>query len=385
MFGLIYMFRARPFYFKKTPKHAPACSENNRDHGQCAIPSGRAPSDLEKEDLKMATGKHEHLIKPLSIGLKNWEEDNSVTSVIGPGNAKKEVWLNGKDQLEGLNLNFSWGVHKTLGEWHAGSKSHSHSYPECLFFVGLDTANVNYLGAEIDLCMGNEQETYTFNDPTVIVIPAGLPHGPIATRRLFSPRGFGFFAVDLNATFDICWSDEKTTTTKPLQSTGKYAHLIKPLKSGLITERKKFVPSRFAPEQLARREEMQKKTGFKPGPGNADHMTWMYGRDLGDLNVNVAWGFSSQPGVWQRGVHAHAHPEGEILFFMGTDPDNVDYLGAEIEIDLGKEHERYLFDRSSTVICPAGVPHGPIVTRWVDKPFAFLLINLAGDMTMSFD
>jgi len=106
---------------------------------------------------------------------------------------------------------------------------------------------------------------------------------------------------------------------------------------------------------------------------------------LGGLNANVAWGFSSQPGIWQRGVSAHTHPEGEVLIFMGTDPDNVDYLGAEIEIDLGKEHERYLFDRSSAIVCPAGVPHGPIVTRWVDKPFAFLLINLAGDVTMSFD
>ena len=71
----------------------------------------------------MATGKHEHLIKPLSIGEINWEEKSRPgASVVGPGNAKKEVWLNGRDHLEGMNFNFSWGVHNTLGDWHAGAK-----------------------------------------------------------------------------------------------------------------------------------------------------------------------------------------------------------------------------------------------------------------------
>jgi hypothetical protein len=111
----------------------------------------------------------------------------------------------------------------------------------------------------------------------------------------------------------------------------------------------------------------------------------MYGTDLEGLNVNIAWGFCSQPGVWQRGVGSHVHPTDEVLFFLGIDPDNADSLGAEIEIDLGKEQERYLFNRSSAVLCPAGLPHAPIVTRWVDKPFAFLLINLAGDLTTSFE
>jgi hypothetical protein len=335
----------------------------------------------------MATAKYDHLIKPLSIGAINWEEKQGRpgASVIGPGNAKKEIWLNGKDHLEGLNFSFSWGVHNTLGEWHAGSKSHTHPYPECLFFVGLDTANVNYLGAEVECRLGDEKEVYTFNDPTVLVIPAGLSHGPITTNRLFSPRGFGFFAAALGAAPGITWSGGKNSDAKPGQSTGKYASLVKPLKSGLITERGAFNPSRFTPGQLAQREEMQKKTGFKRGPGNTDHMTWMYGKDLEGLNVNIAWGFASQAGIWQRGVGAHSHPADEILMFLGTDPDNIDNLGAEIEIDLGKEHERHLFNKSSAVIFPAGFLHAPIVTRWVDKPFAFLLINLAGDVAMSFE
>ncbi len=190
----------------------------------------------------MATGKYEHLIKPLSLGAVNWEEKQGQpgASVVGPGNAKKEVWLSGRDHLEGMNFNFSWGVHATLGEWHTGAKSHIHPYPECLFFVGLDSANVNYLGAEIECCLGDEKEIYTFNDPTVVVIPAGLPHGPITTKRLFSPRGFGFFAAALSAASGITWSDGNSPDATTGQPAGKYAHLVKPLKSGLITERGKF-------------------------------------------------------------------------------------------------------------------------------------------------
>jgi hypothetical protein len=314
----------------------------------------------------MATQKYEHLIKPLSFAAINWDEVPGATA-IGPGNASREIRVNGRDHLEGMDLNFSWGVHKGIGDWHAGMDPHVHPYPECLMFVGLDTANINYLGAEIDCCLGTEQETYTFNEPTAIIIPAGLPHGPIATKRMYSPKGFGFWAVELNAVSEITWFGEGSSGN-PTQATGKYAHLVKSLKSSVLIERGKS------------------KTGQKPGPGNADHMTWMSGKDLEDLNVNIFWGFCSQPGIWRREAGSQTHPSDEVLVYVGMDPNNMDYLGAEIEIDLGEEHERHLISKPSVVICPAGMPHLPQVTRWVDKPFAFFAINLSGEReTKSFD
>jgi hypothetical protein len=119
----------------------------------------------------VAVKKYQHLIKPLSSDATSW---NPGSLMIGPGNASRAVRLNGWNHLEGLNLNFSWGVRTGLGDWHAGLDPHVHPYPECLIFAGLDTANVNYLGAEIDCCLGAEQETYTFNEPTAIVAPACL-------------------------------------------------------------------------------------------------------------------------------------------------------------------------------------------------------------------
>jgi hypothetical protein len=336
----------------------------------------------------MAKNKHEHLIKPLSIGAIKGEEKGKQgppgIAALGPGIVKNALWLNGRDHLEGLNVTFSWGVHNQPGGWHPRSKMHAHPYAECLFFVGLDTANIKYLGAEIECCLGDERETYTFNEPTVIVLPSGLLHGSITTRRLFSPKGFGFFAAALGDAFSITLMEE-SPVGGPAASSRKYAHLVKSLKSSVITERGNFIPSRLTAEQLARYEESKNKTGFKTGPGNADHLVWMSGEDLGGMNLNIAWGFFSQPGIWQRGVGAHTHPADEIMIFLGTDPEKDDSLGAEIEIDLGKEHERCFFDKPSAVVCPAGFPHAPIVTRWVDKPFAFISINLASDGAMIFE
>jgi hypothetical protein len=344
----------------------------------------------------MAT-KYEHLIKPLSIGAMDWEDG---TLAIGPGNAKREIRLNGRDHLEGVNFNFSWGVHTGLGDWHAGMDPHVHPYPEVLLFVGLDTANVNYLGAQIECCLGVEQETYVFDEPTAIVVPAGVPHGPITNRKIFSPRGFGFWAVELNAVSEITWlgegviklSDEQRKSApeglnfaaagqalrnKPIPSTGKYAHLVKPLAPSILVQRGEMNTSRLTPEQLV--EQMEKaKSGEKSGPGNADHLVLMTGKELEGLDATIFWGFCSQPGIWRRGMGAHVHTCDEILVYLGIDPE-VEYLGAEIELDMGQEHERHLFSKPTVVVCPSGMPHLPQVTRWVDKPFAFFAVCLAGE------
>jgi hypothetical protein len=360
----------------------------------------------------MVTGKYGHLVKPLSVGSTGMDamKDLQVPKnafASGPGNADKIVWLNGRDHLEGLNLNFTWGFYSGIGDWHTGQDPHTHPYAECLVFVGLDPANLNYLGAEIEICLGEEQEAYTFDEATIVVVPAGMPHCPLATRRVWSPKGFGFYLASLGAVPTTTWMGEgaseeavkavqaaaastgrkigmtsyvsgKRLKKNPAKPTGKYAHLVKPLKAGMVTQRGKIVPDRLTPERRRQFEEMAKK-GQKPGPGNADHLAWFYGKDLEGLDVNLTWGFYSRPGIWHRGVGAHVHPTDEVLVFAGLDPADINYLGAKIEIELGQEHERYIFDKPTVVVCPKGLPHNPVVVRWVDRPYAFYLIGLSGE------
>ncbi len=109
------------------------------------------------------------------------------------------------------------------------------------------------------------------------------------------------------------------------------------------------------------------------GPGNGDAIIWMFGEDLNDFNLNFTWGFYSGTGKWHRPGEGHTHPEEEALIFVGLDPDDLGYLGAEVSFKLGKEFEDQIFDKPTAVLCPEGFVHLPCVTRWCDKPYGFLV------------
>jgi hypothetical protein len=115
------------------------------------------------------------------------------------------------------------------------------------------------------------------------------------------------------------------------------------------------------------------------GPGNGDQTVWLFGEDLEGFDVNFTWGFHSHCGKWHRGGEAHYHPEAEILVYVGLDPDNMDYLGAELELGMGKDQERHIINVPTVAVCPEGFPHLPLITRWVDKPYGFIVACLSGE------
>ncbi|NLE08912.1 MAG: hypothetical protein GX631_06635, partial [Dehalococcoidales bacterium] len=78
--------------------------------------------------------KYDYLLKPLETAAI----PGSEKAFRNTGNADINRWLNGRDHLEGVKLNFSWGFYTGLGDWHPGMDPHVHPYPECLVFVGLD-------------------------------------------------------------------------------------------------------------------------------------------------------------------------------------------------------------------------------------------------------
>ena len=319
----------------------------------------------------MAATKYGHLIKPLGFRgtrgrTKNYYEANNTGQETA-----RVVQLEGKKHLEGLGMVLAWEYHDGLGKWYGEDRPHVHPYPEVQFFVGLDTAAINYLGADVEYCLGDDMETYRFSEPTVVVVPAGVPHGPVTTARMYSPRGYACYRVGLTD------APEKAAAGRQSAVKGKsLARLVKPLKNNIIIQRKKLVNAPAA-------RPAGKGPVMSLGPGNADHLAWFYGKDLEGLSANMDWGFFSSPGLWHRGVGAHVHPAGEALVFVGTDPSRPGSLGAEIEIDFGQEHERLHVTEPSVIVIPGGVPHGPFVTHWVDQAFAFFSINLAAEPGMT--
>jgi hypothetical protein len=289
--------------------------------------------------------KYGHLVKKLNIQK-------------GPGGAlpNQLIWLDSKT-LEGVPLNFGGGDHTTTGYWHTWAGAHTHSCDEVLFFLGLDPSDITYLGAEVAMEMGEEQEEHVIKESSIVVVPKGLPHGPFTTLQVDKP--FRGCHILLASEYQANWLPKET---KPPKTAGnKYSRLIKPLKGKVISPAKMGV-----------------------GSGNADQLVWFFSKDLEGLEINFTWGIYSGCGIWHREKGksiGHIHPYDEILVFVGLDPNNLNYLGAEIEIDMGAEHERHIFSEPTVVICPKGFQHTPLITRWVDKPFGCFVICLNPEYT----
>ncbi|MCS7115121.1 MAG: hypothetical protein RMJ15_05145 [Nitrososphaerota archaeon] len=288
----------------------------------------------------MSGRKYENLIKKLVIRK-------------GPGGVLPDqlVWMESKD-LEGINLCFGGGVHgREAGVGHTWAGAHTHKYDEILFFHGLNPSDITYLGTEMAIEIGEEQEEHIFNESSIVVVPREMPHGPISNMQ---KRLHLHYHIVLGPETQTTW---KSKEAKPPKTHGtKYSHLFKPLRPKIL-----------------------KKSENESGPGSADQIVWFSSQDLEGLAVNFTWSVHSKCGVWHRynsASKAHMHPFDEALFFLGFEPSDINYLGAEVEIYIGKEQEKYVFDRAAAVVLPKNIPHGPIVTTWVDKPFGCFKISL---------
>jgi hypothetical protein len=122
----------------------------------------------------------------------------------GPGSADavQQFSVVGKD-LAGMPINFNMGLHNKTGEYYPGKGSCFHSYDSCLVFFGHNTENLSYLGAEITIAIGKEQEKYTFDVPTAVALPKGTPYAPITCNKIEKP--YSVMQVGLSAKYDCAW------------------------------------------------------------------------------------------------------------------------------------------------------------------------------------
>ncbi len=62
---------------------------------------------------------------------------------------------------------------------------HYHDFDMYLYFLGLK--EMEDLGAEIEMGLGEEQEIYTITTPTSVYVPKGLIHCPLHFKRVDQP------------------------------------------------------------------------------------------------------------------------------------------------------------------------------------------------------
>jgi len=80
--------------------------------------------------------------------------------------------------------------------------------------------------------------------------------------------------------------------------------------------------------------------------------------------------YITEPGVLVKEPHAHDFEQ--FYFFFGADLGNIKEFRAEVEFSLGEEEEKHIIDVPTTVRVPAGMVHGPMNFRKVDKPIIFI-------------
>lgn len=283
----------------------------------------------------MADTKYGHLIKKLKY------EDIDGEYMTMPTGA----------DLEGLDISFAWGYRRGLGMWGGdGGVSHIHPYGEVLLFSSLDYDNRNSFPGEMELTMGENGEKHIIDSPSVVILPAGFPHCPLVSNKVDKP--FGFMAISQSSEHGL---EEATLKNEPAAEL-KHKDLVKKMDM----------------------RDINRKSG-----GNADYIGFWTGKDTPGFNLNFTWAFHTGPGAWHE-KDPHVHPNDECLLFVGMDPDNPDYLGAEIEIQMGEEREIHVFDTPTVVVAPKGLVHCPLITRRVDKPYSFSAICLSNEHDTTF-
>jgi hypothetical protein len=113
------------------------------------------------------------------------------------------------------------------------------------------------------------------------------------------------------------------------------------------------------------------------GGANARELVFVGGDQLQGFNLNFIVGVYDQTGDWAPNMGAHTHPFDECLLFFGYDDKDMNYLGSDIELFVGKEYEKHKFSIPTAAAAPANLPHCPLITEKVYKAFGHFHLALS--------
>ncbi len=104
----------------------------------------------------------------------------------------------------------------------------------------------------------------------------------------------------------------------------------------------------------------------------------------GSFQMNTSWWYKanrefvlSNPGSPVGKPHTHNYPE--ILGFYGSNPDEPDDLGGEVELYLDGEPQ--IITKSCMVFIPQDMPHCPLLINRVDRPIFHFSVVMNGEYT----
>jgi hypothetical protein len=207
--------------------------------------------------------------------------------------------------------------------------AHTHDCEEIMGFFGTNFDDWRDLAGEVELWLDGRKNLLTRT--CLVYVPAGMSHCPMNIRRADRPM---FLFSTGPAPRYLRLPEKERPPGTPFAETGKY----------IITEQTQRQASRGSRGLSISGEVI---------PG-----------------INFFWqGGWMIPGV-AEGVHdsftSHTHDYDEVIGFFGTDPENWQELGGEVELWL--DGEKRMLSRSFLIFVPKGMAHCPMIMRAVNKP-----------------
>ncbi len=293
----------------------------------------------------MAAAKYGKHVKTLKF--KEYEQ----------GGMRLENVMDGK--YLGINAHIQYGVFWTAGKIGKNpDKPHVHDFDQVLLFAGSDMADIGELGAEVELCLGENLETHMITTTTAVAIPRGMPHFPATVN--FLDKRFFYYEISIAPVY-------KETVFKTSKKPG-------PVADWRAETRKYVLPLSFS-----------RKGAWHYGPLNRDdgggHISFVVTKERAGFDFVMLYE-SMKKAPYRIGpdpYHPHTHPTTQVMCFLGTNPDDPGDLGAEFEICLGKEEERHVFKKSTAIVTPPFLPHWPGGLLKCDKPIIMADIHPFGN------
>lgn len=242
--------------------------------------------------------------------------------------------------------------------WVWGLEENSYGYceevgkfDEVIINIGGDYREPEDLGAELEYSLGGQN--FRIRTTGAIFIPAGVKHGLVNYYEVRKPY------VQIRI---IIGSGVLPEGNQPFFKTSE---------SQLYADYSEYIVKKPAYEVVA-------GTPVKGRQGPSS-MTFMSNNLVSGCNIYIEGGW-----VWDMPdpnphIFEHAHDYEEIVVHFGTDYQNPQKLGAEIEFQVGGQP--LMLNRTSAVFIPQGVKHGPLVWKHFISPhFEMAVLPGAGTL-----
>ncbi|NLA75351.1 MAG: hypothetical protein GX846_07775 [Deltaproteobacteria bacterium] len=254
------------------------------------------------------------------------------------GKNQGEVLTYASDTLiPGLNYYAQLRWIKEMPEPDASDRALVSDCNKIVLFWGNDYKDPEELGAEIEFMLDGTPLRLTRS--SAIFIPAGVSHGPAAWKGFTSPHMEMTILINRGNRKGEIYAD-KAPVLKHLSDPEQYL-VRKPAYEVVAPTPTK---NRMHPSMTFM------SNNLVPGANTYLEFSWIWGRPDPD------------PHIFEH-IHESSN---ELVFHIGSDPDNPESLGAEIEIYL--DERPLMIKKTSALYAPANVSHGPLKWKAYTRP-----------------